>query len=126
LFPLQMAWREFRASWKKFLFAVFSVALGVGAVTGVQGLNLALREALVRESRQLIGADLRARLNSPPRSQEREALSALRSRGAAISGSLRPCRWWASRNWSTPAHPNRTLPWRHPDRDPAPQPVLAP
>jgi putative ABC transport system permease protein len=36
----RIAWRETRSSLTKFLFVVFAVAIGVGALAGVRGFSL--------------------------------------------------------------------------------------
>lgn len=56
-----MAWREARASAPKFVFVIFGVAAGVGALTGVRGFSSAFFEALKREARTLMAADLTVR-----------------------------------------------------------------
>ncbi|MBI4456393.1 MAG: ABC transporter permease [Acidobacteria bacterium] len=88
MFTLKMAQREFRASWKRFVFAIVAVALGVGAVTGVQGLSQALQRSLLREARQLIAADLRLRIGRLPTTGELAALAELRSREAEVTEAI--------------------------------------
>ncbi|MBI2822677.1 MAG: ABC transporter permease [Acidobacteria bacterium] len=85
MFTLKMALREFRSSWRNFIFPVIAIAIGVGAVTGVQGLSRGLQRALLREARKLIAADLRLRSSAPPASEETAALAALSRNGAEIS-----------------------------------------
>jgi putative ABC transport system permease protein len=46
----RMAWREARAAAPKFAFAVFGVAAGVGALTGVRGFSAAFQDVLKREA----------------------------------------------------------------------------
>src|SRR5712692_6725011 len=85
MFALKMAHREFRASWKKFAFAILAIGIGVGAVTGVQGFSRALKRALLREGRQLIASDLLIRTTTLPKPGEMEALQDLKNQGAEIS-----------------------------------------
>ncbi|WP_321474402.1 FtsX-like permease family protein [uncultured Paludibaculum sp.] len=61
----RMAWREARASAPKFVFVIFGVAAGVGALTGVRGFSAAFHEALRREARTLMAADLTIRQFTP-------------------------------------------------------------
>lgn len=57
----KIAWREARAARLKFLFVLFGVAAGVGALTGVRGFSAAFHTALEREARTLMAADLSIR-----------------------------------------------------------------
>jgi putative ABC transport system permease protein len=80
-----MAWREARASAPKFAFVIFGVAAGVGALTGVRGFSAAFHEALRREARTLMAADLTIRqFTAPAAAQERE-IAAWEKRGARLS-----------------------------------------
>lgn len=56
----RIAWRELRASPAKFLFVIFAVAIGVGALSGVKGFGYACRAMLLKNTKQLIAADLQA------------------------------------------------------------------
>src|SRR2546425_334452 len=85
MFALRMAHREFRASWKKFAFAILAIGIGVGAVTGVQGFGRALKRSLLREGRQLIASDLLIRTSTLPKPEEMEALQDLKNQGAEIT-----------------------------------------
>jgi putative ABC transport system permease protein len=62
----RMAWREARASAPKFLFVIFGVAAGVGALTGVRGFSAAFHGVLKREARTLMAADLTVRQFTEP------------------------------------------------------------
>jgi putative ABC transport system permease protein len=57
----RMAWRETRAAAPKFLFVIFGVAAGVGALSGVRGFSSAFDTALHTEARAMMGADLAIR-----------------------------------------------------------------
>ncbi len=85
MFALKMAHREFRASWKKFTFAILAIGIGVGAVTGVQGFGRALKRSLLREGKHLIASDLLIRMSALPKPEEMEALQELKNRGADIT-----------------------------------------
>lgn len=81
----RMAWREARASAPKFAFVLFGVAVGVGALTGVRGFSAAFHEALRREARTLMAADLTIRQFAPlSPAQETEVQSWLH-RGARLT-----------------------------------------
>lgn len=78
----RMAVREARASLPKFLFVVFGVAAGVGALTGVRGFSAAFFDALKREARTLMAADLSVRLFASPTPRQEEAMQTFMRRGA--------------------------------------------
>jgi putative ABC transport system permease protein len=77
----RMAWREARASAAKFVFVVFGVAAGVGALTGVRGFSAAFQDALRREARTLIAADLTIRQFAAPSDAQFRQLDAFIPRG---------------------------------------------
>ncbi len=79
---LRMAVREARASLPKFLFVIFGVAAGVGALTGVRGFSAAFFEALKREARTLMAADLSVRIFAAPTPAQEQAMQAYVQRGA--------------------------------------------
>lgn len=58
MFVLRMAWREIRASWTRLVFFFLCVAIGVAAIVAVRSVIQEVREALTREARMLVGADL--------------------------------------------------------------------
>ena len=57
-FVLKMAWREGRGAWRRFLFFLFCVALGVGSIVGVGNLAANLEEMTFHEARNILAADL--------------------------------------------------------------------
>ena len=59
----RIASRELRSSRAKFAFVVLSVAIGVGALTGVRGFSAAFRSMLLVRARSIMAADLAARSN---------------------------------------------------------------
>ena len=59
----RVAARELRSSRAKFAFVVLSVAIGVGALTGVRGFSAAFRSMLLVRARSIMAADLAARTN---------------------------------------------------------------
>ncbi len=64
----RIATRELRSSRGKFAFVVLSVAIGVGALTGVRGFSAAFRSMLLLRARTIMAADLAVRSNTalPP------------------------------------------------------------
>jgi putative ABC transport system permease protein len=85
----RLAWRvsvrEARASAFKFLFVVFGVAAGVGALAGVRGFSEAFRDALKREARTLMAGDLTLRMFSPPTPAQEAAVERYVRRGARLT-----------------------------------------
>jgi len=77
----RIAWRETRSSLTKFLFVVFAVAIGVGALAGVRGFSESVRAMLNSESRTIMAADLSARQFSPPKADQLAELDKLAARG---------------------------------------------
>ena len=57
-FVLKMTVREIRASWRRLVFFFVCVAIGVGAIIGVRSIIQSARDALLRESRTLLAADV--------------------------------------------------------------------
>ncbi len=57
-FPVRMAAREVRASWRRLLFFFLCVAIGVGAIVALRSVVQSVRGALVGEARTLLGADV--------------------------------------------------------------------
>jgi len=77
----RIAWRETRSSLTKFLFVVFAVAIGVGALAGVRGFSQSVRAMLNSESRTIMAADLSARQFAAPKQDQIAQLDQLGSRG---------------------------------------------
>ncbi|HEY3442549.1 MAG TPA: FtsX-like permease family protein [Paludibaculum sp.] len=81
----KMAWREARASAPKFIFVIFGVAAGVGALTGVRGFSSAFFEALKREARTLMAADLTVRQFGDATKPQTQEMDKWIARGARLS-----------------------------------------
>jgi putative ABC transport system permease protein len=60
-----MTLREIRASWKRLVFFFICVAIGVGAIVGVRSIIQSARDALLRESRALLAADVLVESREP-------------------------------------------------------------
>lgn len=81
----RMAWREARAAAPKFLFVVFGVAAGVGALTGVRGFSAAFHDSLRKEARTLMAADLLIRQFAEPTEEQEKVIAQWQQRGARLS-----------------------------------------
>ncbi len=57
-FPMRMAARELRASWRRLLFFFLCVAIGVGAIVALRSVVQNVRTVLTGEVRTLLGADV--------------------------------------------------------------------
>lgn len=57
-FVLRMAFRETRASWLRLVFFFTCVAIGVAAIVVLRSVVQNVRETLVREAREIVGADV--------------------------------------------------------------------
>ena len=81
----RIAARDLRASPGKFIFLVFAVAVGVGALTGVRSFGRAFRTMLLEEARTLMAADLMARTFEPPGEPQMQTLSDLERQGVRVT-----------------------------------------
>jgi putative ABC transport system permease protein len=81
----RMAWREIRPAFRKFVFMVAAIAIGVASVTGIKGFSEALDSAILRSARTLLAADIAVRFSSAPRGDEMAALDSLTRRGARLT-----------------------------------------
>ncbi len=79
----KIAWREARASSTRFFFVILAVALGVGALTGVQGFSEAFRGMLTRDARKLMAADLSVRTFAMADPGQMAVMESLRQSGVA-------------------------------------------
>ena len=70
---LKMAWRESRSSWKRLLFFLSSIVLGVAALVAINSFSQSMEKAINEQSKALLGADL-AIDSRQALSQEAEAL----------------------------------------------------
>jgi len=98
----RMAWREARAAAPKFAFAVFGVAAGVGALTGVRGFSAAFQDALKREARTLLAADLTVRQFNAPSDAQLAALDPWIRRGVRLTRITETVSMMAAADGSTP------------------------
>lgn len=80
-FILKTAWRETRAAWRRFLYFLVCIAVGVGALVGVSLFGANVERAVTREARGLLGGDLEVRLSRPISDEGRSVLKSLTDRG---------------------------------------------
>lgn len=62
---LRMAWRDTRTARRRLLLYTASITLGVAALVSIHGLGENMREAVRRQSAELLGADLVVRADQP-------------------------------------------------------------
>ena len=74
-FVLRMAFRETRASWLRLVFFFTCVAIGVAAIVVLRSVVQNVRETLVREAREIVGADVVVQSTRPWTPESRETLT---------------------------------------------------
>ncbi len=77
----KIAWRETRASSGRFIFVIFAVAAGVGALTGVRGFSRAFHTMLERDARSFMAADLTVRTFALPTEPQKRVMARLATEG---------------------------------------------
>ncbi len=77
----KIAWRDLRASWAKFAFVLFAVALGVGSLTGMRSFSVVFQRTLLEQARTIMAADLSALDFHPYSASELARLDQLTARG---------------------------------------------
>ena len=60
-----MAWRETRGNWRQFVFFFGCLAIGVGAVVGIELFATNVERLILRDARSLLGGDVEIRLARP-------------------------------------------------------------
>ena len=58
IFLFKFAWRDARAGWGQLAFTALAIVAGVAALAATGSLGRNIREAIDREARALLGADL--------------------------------------------------------------------
>ena len=81
----KIAAREMRHTRGKFLFVILSVAIGVAALTGVRGFSASFRATLLDRARSIMAADLTAKTNQPPDTEEQKGLDEIRAGGVQMT-----------------------------------------
>lgn len=84
-FPLRMALRELRRGRRKFIFFVLCIAIGVAGLVGVKGFNAAVQEAMLREARPLMAADMTLSTGRTVTAEHEAFLATLPDRGIAMA-----------------------------------------
>lgn len=77
ILALTMAWRETRGHWRQFVFFFGCLAVGVGAVVGIDLFATNVERLILRDARSLLGGDVEIRLARP-----------LSASGGTVVGSL--------------------------------------
>jgi putative ABC transport system permease protein len=77
-----MAAREARTGWRRLLFFLLSIAVGVGALVGIASFSANLERAIRREARTLMAADLEVSSSDEFDAAPRAAIAAWTEQGA--------------------------------------------
>ena len=80
-----MAWREIRGSWRQFVFFLACLAVGVGAVVGIELFATNVENLILRDARSLLGGDLEIRAAHQLSESGRETLDSLRERNVEVT-----------------------------------------
>lgn len=80
-----MAWREIRGSWRQFVFFLACLAVGVGAVVGIDLFATNVESLILRDARSLLGGDLEIRAAHQLSESGRETLDDLRARHITVT-----------------------------------------
>ena len=82
---LAMAWRETRGSWHQFVFFFVCLAIGVGAVVGIDLFAANVEGVILRDARSLLGGDLE--IQSARRMSEggEDVLASVKKRGVLVT-----------------------------------------
>ena len=80
-----MAWREIRGSWRQFVFFLACLAVGVGAVVGIELFATNVESLILRDARSLLGGDLEIRAAHELSESGKETLDSLRERNIEVT-----------------------------------------
>ena len=80
-----MAWREIRGSWRQFVFFLACLAVGVGAVVGIELFATNVETLILRDARSLLGGDLEIRVAHQLSESGKETLGTLRERNVDVT-----------------------------------------
>ena len=80
-----MAWREIRGSWRQFVFFLACLAVGVGAVVGIELFATNVESLILRDARSLLGGDLEIRAAHELSESGQETLDSLRERNIEVT-----------------------------------------
>ena len=84
MFPVSMAVRELRASWRRLVLFFVCVAIGVGSIVMLRSVIQNVKDILTNESKALLAADVVVRSNRPWSDDQRQAIEGLLSRNVSI------------------------------------------
>ncbi len=82
---LLMACREIRGGWRRFVFFLACLAVGVGAVVGIELFATNVETLILRDARSLLGGDLEVRAAHQLSESGRKTLEALRERHVEVT-----------------------------------------
>ena len=82
---LAMAWRETRGSWHQFVFFFVCLAIGVGAVVGIDLFAANVEGVILRDARSLLGGDLEIRSARRLSEAGEAVLSSVKKRGVVVT-----------------------------------------
>ena len=82
---IKIATREMHSSRGKFFFVILSVAIGVGALTGVRGFSASFRAALLNQARSIMAADVSARMFQQPTPDQQKGLDEIAASGVEMT-----------------------------------------
>lgn len=88
-FALILAWREFRASWRRIGLYMGAIALGVAALVAVNSVRANVLSSIRAEARTLLGADLRLESGSPFAPPVRAVFDSLAAEGVPTASITR-------------------------------------
>ena len=84
MFSLKMAWRESRASWRRFLFFFLCIAIGVAALVAVGLFSQNVETVILGDARALLGGDIELRSSRPLTEHSRTVLESIHTRNIQI------------------------------------------
>jgi len=91
-FALRMGWRETRASRRRLLLLMGAISIGVGALVAINGFTENMADAVEREARALLGADLSVVGRQPFSANVEGLIDSLAQQAAALAGcDTAPC-----------------------------------
>ncbi len=82
---LKMAWRETRGSWRRFVFFVACLAIGVGAVVGIELFAATVEGVILKDARSLLGGDVEIRSARELGEDGQTVLASLNARHMAMT-----------------------------------------
>ena len=84
MFPVSMAVRELRSSWRRLVLFFVCVAIGVGSIVMLRSVIQNVKDILTNESKALLAADVVVRSNRPWSDAQRQAIEDVLSKNISI------------------------------------------